>query len=200
MVFKIFFLQFNWLGSNKKRSDNQANSRWWLKNSSEIIHLDRVGISLYNLGVYFQSNTGKLISQLITLVVAVRLFSFFVDENLTSSAKIGSTVNVKIGITLDGIYILADISHSQIMSNLYISAGLKWNCLLQPAFSVAHIPTDLFQIKVFFLICMIHLWVVPGLKDYCTSKNLKTQVLENQLSFALYFMLLYLWNYEWKAN
>lgn len=130
------------------------------------IHLDGVGISLYNLGVYFQSNTGKLISQLITLVVAVRLFSFFGDENLTFSAKIGSTINVKIGIMLDWIYILAEINHSQIMSNLYISAGLKWNSLLQPALSVAHIPTNLFQIKVFLLLCMIHLWVVPGLKDY----------------------------------
>lgn len=91
----------------------------------EITHLDGVGISHYNLGVYFQSNTGKLISQLITLVVAVRLFSFFGDENLTSSAKIGSTINVKIGIMLDSIYILAEINHSQIMSNLYISTGLK---------------------------------------------------------------------------
>lgn len=112
MVFKIFFLQFNWLGSNKKRSDNQANSRWWLKNSGEIIPLDGVRISLYNLGVYFQSNTGKLISQLITLVVAVKLFSFFGDENWTSNAKIGSTINVKIGIMLDWIYILAEINHS----------------------------------------------------------------------------------------
>lgn len=102
------------------------------------IHLDGVGISLYNLGVYFQSNTGKLISQLITLVVAVRLFSFFGDENLTFSAKIGSTINVKIGIMLDWIYILAEINHSQIMSNLYISAGLKWNSAATSPFCSTH--------------------------------------------------------------
>lgn len=63
--------------------------------------MDEVGISLNNLGVYFQSNSEELISQLITLGVAVRLFSFFGDENLTSSTKIGSTINVKIGIMLD---------------------------------------------------------------------------------------------------
>lgn len=63
--------------------------------------LDEVGISLNNLGVYFQSNSGELISQLITLVVAVRFFSFFGDENLTSSTKIQSAINVKIGIMLD---------------------------------------------------------------------------------------------------
>ena len=61
--------------------------------------MDEVGISLNNLGVYFQSNSEELTSQLITLGVAARLFSFFSDEKLTS--KIGSTINVKIGIMLD---------------------------------------------------------------------------------------------------
>lgn len=63
--------------------------------------MDEVGISLNNLGVYFQNNTGKVISQLITLVVAVRLFSFFGDENLTSNTEIEPTINVEISIMLD---------------------------------------------------------------------------------------------------
>ena len=63
--------------------------------------MDEVGISLNNLGVYFQNNTGKVISQIITLVVAVRLFSFFGDENLTFSIEIEPTINVEISIMLD---------------------------------------------------------------------------------------------------
>ena len=62
--------------------------------------MDEVGISLNNLGVYFQNNTGKVISQLITLLVALRLFSFFGDENLTSSTEIEPTINVEIRIML----------------------------------------------------------------------------------------------------
>ena len=58
--------------------------------------MDEVVISLNNLGVYFQNNTGKVISQLITLVVAVRLFSFFGDENLASSTEIEPTINIDI--------------------------------------------------------------------------------------------------------
>ena len=93
--------------------------------------MDEVGISLNNLGVYFQNNTGKVISQLITLVVAVRLFSFFGDENLTSNTEIEPTINVEISIMLDWIYIIPEINHSQIMSNLYVSADLKGNCYNQ---------------------------------------------------------------------
>ena len=63
--------------------------------------MDEVRISLNNLGVYFQSNRRQLTSQFITLVVAVRLFSFLSDENLTSSTETGSTINVKVGIMLD---------------------------------------------------------------------------------------------------
>ena len=39
-------------------------------------------------------------SHFINLVVAVRLFSVLSDENLTSSTKTGSTINVKVGIML----------------------------------------------------------------------------------------------------
>ena len=63
--------------------------------------MDEVGISLNNLGIYFQNNTGKVISQLITLVIAIRLFSFFGDENLTFSTEIEPTINVEISIMLD---------------------------------------------------------------------------------------------------
>ena len=63
--------------------------------------MDEVRISLNNLGVYFQSNSRQLTSQFITLVVAVRLFSFLSDENLTSSTETGSTINVEVGIMLD---------------------------------------------------------------------------------------------------
>ena len=73
--------------------------------------MDEVRISLNNLGVYFQSNRRQLTSQFITLVVAVRLFSFLSDENLTSSTETGSTINVKVGIMLDWIYILPEINH-----------------------------------------------------------------------------------------
>ena len=52
---------------------------------------------------------------------------------------------------LDWIYILPEINHSQIMSNLYISADLKGNCLLQPDFAVVDIPLNLFEIKSLFL-------------------------------------------------
>ena len=52
-----------------------------------ITDLGEARIALNNLGVHFQSNSGELISQLITLVVAMRLVSFFGDENLTSSTK-----------------------------------------------------------------------------------------------------------------
>lgn len=62
--------------------------------------MNEVGISLNNLGVYFQNNSGKVISQLTTLVVAVR-FSFFGDENLTSRIEIEPTINVEISIMLD---------------------------------------------------------------------------------------------------
>ena len=37
------------------------------------------------------------------------------------------------------------------MSNLYISADLKGNCLLQPDFAVVDIPLNLFEIKSLFL-------------------------------------------------
>ena len=63
--------------------------------------MDEVRISLNTLGVYFQINSRELISQFITLVVAVRLFSFLSDENLTFSTETGSTINVKVGIMLD---------------------------------------------------------------------------------------------------
>lgn len=53
------------------------------------------------------------------------LFSFFGDENLTSGTKIESTIKLKIGIMLDGVYILPEINHSQVMSNLCINVGLK---------------------------------------------------------------------------
>ena len=143
--------------------------------------MNEVGISLNNLGVYFQNNSRKVISQLITLVVAVSLFSFFGDENLTSSTEIEPTINIEISIMLDWIYILPEVSHSQIMSNLYISADLKGNCLLQPDFAVVDIPLNLFEIKSLSLFFMIHLWVAPGLKDCCSSKNVQT--LKDQLPF-----------------
>ena len=38
------------------------------------------------------------------------------------------------------------------MSNLYISADLKGNCLLQPDFAVVDIPLKLFEIKSLFLL------------------------------------------------
>ena len=63
--------------------------------------MDEVRISLNTLGVYFQSNSRELISQFITLVVAVRLFSFLSDENLTSSTEIEPTINIEISIMLD---------------------------------------------------------------------------------------------------
>ena len=62
--------------------------------------MDEVRISLNTLRVYFQSNSGEIISQFITLVVTVRLFSVLSDENLTSSTETGSTINVKVGIML----------------------------------------------------------------------------------------------------
>ena len=46
---------------------------------------------------------------------------------------------------------------SLIMSNLYISADLKGNCLLQPDFAVVDIPLNLFEIKSLFLFFMIDL-------------------------------------------
>lgn len=67
------------------------------------------------------------------------------------------------------------------MSNLYSSADLKGNCLLQPDFAVVDIPLNLFEIKSLFLFFMIHLWVAPGLKDCCSSKNV--QILKDQLPF-----------------
>lgn len=75
------------------------------------------------------------------------------------------------------------------MSNLYISADLKGNCLLQPDFAVVDIPLNLFEIKSLFLFFMIDLWVAPGLKDCCSSKNVTNS--QRPTSLSPYFMLLY---------
>ena len=53
------------------------------------------------------------------------------------------------------------------MSNLY-SAGLKVNCLLQPDFAVAHIPSNLFKIKSFFLKKKDAIWENIWASKFCS--------------------------------
>lgn len=65
-------LAFHWLEPDKERSDSQAKRI--TEESQLYAYSDQVRISLNNLGTYFQSNTGALVSQLI--IEAVRLFSY----------------------------------------------------------------------------------------------------------------------------
>lgn len=76
------------------------------------------------------------------------------------------------------------------MSNLYINTGLKWNDLLQPAFAVCSTYTT-----------ELDSWFTFGssrLKKIVIPVKTWTQIPEDKLPFALYFMLLYVCNYEWK--
>lgn len=95
---------------------------------------------------------------------------------------------------LGWIYILAEIKHCQIMSNLYISFEMKyvqqvWNETAITSLCCSMHITEPVWNKNFLPIFHDCLWVAPGLKNCYTSKNLKIQIPKNQLSLGPHFYI-----------